>query len=145
MKVLVDTCVVVDALQNRKEFAPDAEQIIIYMANNRFEGFLSAKSVTDIYYLSHHFTHSDLEARTILKHIFQLFNLLDTCGIDCQNALLSNTRDFEDAIMIETAIRCGMDCIITRNTKDFSRSSVNVLSPADFLSQYSNVLNPDMH
>jgi hypothetical protein len=35
--------------------------------------------------------------------------------------------------MIETALRTGMDCIVTRNTADFASSVVPVLSPGDFL------------
>ena len=49
MRVLVDTCVIIDALQSRVPFAEDAQRIFIYSANNQFEGYITAKSVTDIY------------------------------------------------------------------------------------------------
>ena len=35
--------------------------------------------------------------------------------------------------MIETAMRTGMDCIVTRNLRDFSHSRVKVLEPEGFL------------
>ena len=35
--------------------------------------------------------------------------------------------------MIETATRAQVDCIVTRNTKDYSRSSVPVYTPDEFL------------
>lgn len=35
--------------------------------------------------------------------------------------------------MVETAIRSEMDCIITRNVKDYMKSSVEVYEPTAFL------------
>ena len=35
--------------------------------------------------------------------------------------------------MIETAIRSKVDCIITRNTKDYMKSPVPVYTPDDFM------------
>ncbi|MDY4692210.1 MAG: hypothetical protein SO401_01355 [Blautia sp.] len=35
--------------------------------------------------------------------------------------------------MIETAIRSKVDCIITRNTKDYQKSSIPVYTPEEFL------------
>ena len=42
-------------------------------------------------------------------------------------------NDYEDAIMVETAVRSGMDCIVTRNIKDYTKAAVNVLDPLAFL------------
>ena len=53
MRVLIDTCVIVDALQSRVPFAEAAQKLFIYSANKQFEGYITAKSVTDIYYLTH--------------------------------------------------------------------------------------------
>jgi hypothetical protein len=35
--------------------------------------------------------------------------------------------------MVETAIRSEMDCIVTRNTKDYEKASIKVYQPEDFL------------
>ena len=48
MKALLDTCVVLDALQEREPFREDAQAIVLAAANRTFDGFLTAKSVTDI-------------------------------------------------------------------------------------------------
>lgn len=133
MRALIDTCVIIDALQSRKDFGEDAQKIFLAAANNSFLGYISAKSATDIYYIMHHFTHNDKSSRETLSKLFSLFDVLDTSGIDCRKAVLGNTSDFEDAVMIETAIRTEMDCIVTRNVKDFACSPVPALSPPDFL------------
>ena len=64
-----------------------------------------------------------------------LFNIADTFAVDCQIALGAETKDYEDAVMIETAKRIGADCIITRNFKDYTAAGISVYSPADFLSK----------
>lgn len=133
MKALIDTCVILDALQAREPFFADAKNIFLGAARNLFDGYISAKATTDIYYLMHRHTHSDKESRDILNKIFVLFGVLDTAGIDCRRAVVSQTVDFEDAVMIETAIRCEVDCIVTRNTSDYTKSPIKVYSPKDFL------------
>ena len=133
MNVLIDTCVIIDALQSRKPFDRDAEAIFLAVANRRCVGFLTANSVTDIYYLMHKALHNAEEAKKVLGILFSLFELLDTCGIDCRKALASNISDFEDAVMIEAATRAETDCIVTRNVKDYIGAPMPVYSPAEFV------------
>lgn len=132
MKILLDTCIVIDALQSRKPFNVSAEKIFLGVANNRYEGYITAKSITDIYYLTHRCTHSDKDTRKIITNLLSLFNVLDTTEMDIKKAIFSEVSDYEDAVMIETASRTEMDYIITRNTKDFLKSNVPVYSPDEF-------------
>ena len=133
MRALIDTCVIIDALQNREPFAQEAQQIFFTIANKHVTGYISAKSVLDIYYLTHRSTHSDEATRKILKTLLGLFDILDTTQLDCRQALSSDISDYEDAVMCETAKRCDVDCIVTRNQKDYAKSEVAVYSPAEFL------------
>ena len=73
------------------------------------------------------------ETRKILSKLFTLFHLLDTTSLDCRKAISSEIGDYEDAIMVETAIRSEMDCIVTRNVKDYMKSSVKVCEPSALL------------
>ncbi len=133
MKALLDTCVVVDLLQKREPFFKDARGIFLCIANHRLDGFVSAKALTDIYYLMHRHTHSEADSRKALETLLKLVGVLSTNGIDCQKALLSEVSDYEDAVMIETAIREQMDCIVTRNLADYARSPIAVYAPDAFL------------
>ena len=132
MRAIIDTCVILDALQNRAPFEKDAQTVFLLAANEQFIGCITAKSVTDIYYLTHKLTHSDKETRLILNKLFSLFEVVDTAGVDCLHALPSPVSDFEDAVMVETAKRVEADCIITRNTGDYKASSVKIFSPKEF-------------
>lgn len=133
MRVILDTCIIMDAIQNREPFAEDAKNIVRAAANKWFTGCITAKSSTDIYYLTHRCTHSDKDTRAILTKLFILFDVVDTAGMDARKAISSQVSDYEDAVMIETAMREDADCIVTRNIKDYSKSPVPVYDPAEFL------------
>ena len=133
MTVLIDTCVIIDLLQKREPFWNDAKEIFLLAANRNIKGCVSAKSVLDIYYITHRAIHNNEAARLAVKNLTELFMILDTSGGDCKKALLSDTADYEDAVMIETAISNRVDAIITRNIKDYSNSRIPVYTPADFL------------
>lgn len=133
MRALIDTCVIVDVLQSREPFVSDAQKIFLLAANEQFIGCITAKSATDIYYLTHRLTHDDKASRAVLGKLFTLFEVVDTAGMDCRRAIPSEVSDFEDAVMIETALRTEADCIITRDTRDYSKSPVAVYSPGDFI------------
>lgn len=135
MTALIDTCVIVDALQSREPFAQDAQTIFLLVANQQCTGYITAKSVADIYYLTHKVLHSDSETRKVMSKLFSLFSILDTTDMDCRKALSSEISDYEDAIMVESAIRSDVDVIVTRNIRDYKKSGVRILSPEEFLEE----------
>ena len=137
MRVLFDTCVILDALQAREPFRAEAEKLFLAVANERINGYLSAKAVTDIYYLTHRLTHSDRRTREILMNLLSLFDLTDTMGSDCRQALLSELSDYEDAVLVEAALREELDCIVTRNLRDCRNAACKVLSPGELLQRLS--------
>lgn len=79
----------------------------------------------------------DAKARQVLTKLYAIFELIDTLGIDCQNAIAIENKDYEDAIMMASAVRAGVDCIITRNSEHFKQSAVPVYSPAEFVKKLS--------
>ena len=133
MNVIVDTCVIIDALASREPFAVDAQKLCLAVANDEITGFIPAKSIADIYYIMHKYFHSNSETRGLLKKLLMSFGILDTTALDCRNALASPISDFEDAILAETAYRSGVDYIVTRNTKDFARSTVPVVTAGEVM------------
>ncbi len=120
-------------LQLRASHSQFAQKIFLDVANEKYAGCITAKSITDIYYLMHKFLHDDKKTRTELKKLFFLFEVIDTFGADCVSAVNSELSDYEDAVMSETAQRNGLDYIVTRNLRDYSKSKVKVVSPERFL------------
>ncbi len=138
MNVIVDTCVIVDFLQQREGFQEDATTLCFLVAKGTVAGFLTAKSITDIYYLMHRSLHSDTKTRQLLKNLLLSYGILDTTATDCRNAITSPMGDFEDAVLAETAYRTGVDYIVTRNVRDYDRAIVPVITPHDFVQMVMN-------
>ena len=136
MRVLLDTNVMVDVLQRREPWFKDGQKIFYAIANKQIIGCITAKEAADIYYFSRkQFSgqeNVDEKARQVMTKLYAIFELVDTLGIDCQNAIAINNSDYEDAIMIESAVRAGLDCIVTRNPDHFKPSAIPVYSPEYF-------------
>jgi hypothetical protein len=54
-----------------------------------------------------------------------------------REAVRSGFSDFEDALQSVCAKQFEADFIVTRNVKDFKRSVIPAISPADFLEKFS--------
>ena len=136
MRVILDTNVLLDILQNRMPWAKDAVVIFRAVAGNQIAGCITAKQAADLHFFSRKMfkgeENVDAKARQVISKLLSLFDLVDTLGVDCQNALGINNSDYEDAILIASAAREKIDCIITRNTEHFADSPVPVYTPAEF-------------
>lgn len=88
---------------------------------------------TNIYYILRRSIHNENEVRGLLHVLFTLFDVEDTFSTDCQLAIGSPMKDYEDVIMVQTSLRVGADCIVTRNLKDYVLSDLPVFSPEEFL------------
>ena len=69
MNVLVDTCIVIDYLQMRAPFYDNARNLVMAVAGNQINGYITAKSVTDIYYLMPRYFHDDIRTRNALSSL----------------------------------------------------------------------------
>ena len=136
MRVLLDTSVIVDVLQQREPWHRDGERIFLAAAMKQITACVTAKQIADIHYLTRKTfkgqTHADNLARQIIGKLLTIMELADTSANDCQSAIGINNNDFEDAMLIAAAARISADYIITRNEEHFISSTVPVISPADF-------------
>ena len=133
MKILVDTNIIIDALTGREPFRESAEQIFMLAANHIEEMYITAGSATDIYYLIRKYLHNAEQSKNTMSKLYQLFGILDVTAKDCQDALLLDMKDYEDAVVSCCARRNQMDYIVTRNVKDYKQSKVKALLPDDFV------------
>ena len=139
MNVMLDTCVIIDFLQGRDPFDADANVLMESCARGKIAGCISAKAVTDIYYIMHRYLHDDEKARKLINKLLEIVSVADTSADDVFRALYSDVKDFEDAVLAETALKNNMDCIITRNLNDFDSAGIKVYSPEKFISEYINL------
>ena len=90
MRAILDTNVVVAVLQRREPWFQDGAVIFRAIANKQVTGCLTAKQIADLYFFSREQfkgeENVDARARRVVGKILSLFELIDTLGIDCQNA-----------------------------------------------------------
>ena len=133
MKVIVDTNVIIDILEQREPFFADSYRIIQLGLEGKLETLMSAGAVSDVYYIINRSLHDAVKAR---EKIFALTNLVTVCNTtkdDISTALTLHLFDFEDAVAAATAKREKADFIVTRNEADFANSPVPAVNPAKFL------------
>lgn len=134
-KALIDTNVIIDALAAREPFRAEAEQILTLAAEEKFEGFVTGSSVTDIYYLIRRKL-SHREACAAIKTLMQALRVVAIGEGECMDALDSEMQDFEDAVIAVCAKRVNADYIVSRD-EEFAKAGcpVPVLPPGAFLAQ----------
>lgn len=101
-----------------------------------FEPFVPASALADIHYVLHRCGLSGKRLQQAMDSLFEMFDVFDVNGQDALCAQANDMRDFEDALIAESALRNGMDCVLTYNTKDFKTSSVPAMLPATFTKDF---------
>lgn len=134
MNVLFDTCILLDYLLKRKEFIKYSEPCVFSVVDGTINGYITVKSLMDIHYIIKKYLHNESRTREVIEIILENFILTDSSSSDAIKALNSKLNDYEDALMDETAKSIKVDCIVTRNIKDYKNSSNTIVSPQQLLS-----------
>ncbi len=135
MRVLIDTNIVLDFLLQREPFFQDAELLFQAIDVGQLIGYVTATTLTDIFYISRKHTRSVEQAR---QAVSETLTAMVICPIDravLESAFNSGLVDFEDAVQIFGAVAQGLDAILTRDNKGFLSSPIPVLSIQELLQQ----------
>lgn len=135
MRVLIDTNIVLDFLLQREPFFQDAELLFQTIDVGQVIGYVTATTLTDIFYIARRHTRNPEQAR---QAVSETLTAMAICPIDravLESALNSGLADFEDAVQIFSAVAQGLDAIVTRDVRGFLNSPVPVLSVQDLLQQ----------
>ncbi|MBE7387593.1 PIN domain-containing protein [Ligilactobacillus salivarius] len=130
-KVLVDTCVIIDILLDREKFVDDSYSAVSKLIRRGDTICTTAKAMTDIFYIVHHSLHDNDKTKEVLLKLSRVYQILDTKEKDTIKAITSDVADYEDAVMVETAIANKVDFILTRNIKDYKKAKIKVISPTE--------------
>ena len=134
--VFLDTNVVIDLLGNRVLFSHDAEVIATLAEHRKIKLFCSTLTISTVYYVLRR-EHSETEIRNIIHKFSMLCSFLSLEENQILDSLTSPFSDYEDALQHEIARRNNCDFIVTRNTKDFTKAEVSVLSPSEFITHWN--------
>ena len=133
MRVLLDTNVLLDIYLERKQFA-DSLAVLQAHKEGRIQGYVSASTLTDIYYIARR-----QKGKTIARKAIQLcLEIFAVCTVDNKALTLAYAlagQDFEDDLQIILAQTYSLNAIITRDKGDFAHSAVPAFTPGELLKQ----------
>jgi predicted nucleic acid-binding protein len=131
-KVFIDTNIIVDLLTDRIPFSKYAIEIFNQAEEKNIEIYTSSHSVATTHYLLKKY----IDEKSLRNILLQLLDYLNVIEIDIEvlkKGLRSKHKDFEDALQIICASKVEkIECIVTRNLKDFKESNIKVLPPDEF-------------
>ena len=134
MIVVLDTNIIMDALQERQPFDVEAKEILMRSQNGKdFTSLFTVNAAADIFYL--YSKARDMKsAKAALDFLLTNYGVVSISQDECKAALALSIDDFEDALVVISAQRANADYIITRDDKLLSAASpVEIISPRGFL------------
>ncbi len=132
IKAILDTNVVLDIALKREPFFEYSSKIFDKIDDQILEGFITASSITDIYYIASK-QKDKWQAREFLLNLIQVLEIIGVDKDTVISALECDMPDFEDAIQVFSAKSNSIDLIITRNKADFAKSGLNIMDPREFI------------
>lgn len=131
MKLMLDLNVLLDVVQQRQPHYT-ASAYLLDSALRKQSGCIAAHALTTLHYLIAKYA-DRARADEVIDWLLQNFTVIPAGKATFLRARALNFPDFEDAVVCAGAEESHCHFIITRNSKDFARSSVPALTPAEFL------------
>ena len=142
MIVLLDTNIIMDALQERSPFDIASKEILMLGQNSKFTCLFTANAAADIFYLYSKARNINV-ANSALDFLFKTYKVVSITHEDCVAALSLPIADFEDALVAICAEKSKADYIITRDEKLLTEASViETISPNEFLDKFLTTFRP---
>ena len=130
-RIFIDTNVIIDVLIQRDGYLSSARVLALAKSEDATL-FVSVLTMANLaYILRKSLRGNDFYAE--MKKLSSLLNIADTTHGHFLSALELQAKDFEDALQYYCAVSNECDTIVTRNKKDFTFSSINVLTPEELL------------
>ncbi|GAB7028032.1 type II toxin-antitoxin system VapC family toxin [Geotalea toluenoxydans] len=138
MKILFDTNIVLDVLMDRLPYSDSAAELFSKVEDGTIIGYLCGTTVTTVFYLAAK-TVGTARAQEEIKKLLSLFDVAPVNRHVLESAIELDFNDFEDAVIHAAASHIGADAIVTRNQKDFKKSTIPVYSSEEM----AKILTPD--
>ena len=134
-KIFVDTNIIIDLIADRRPFSKFAIEIFSKAEDKKLKLYTSSHSIATTHYLLKKY----IEEKKLRNVLYDLLDYIQVIPVDLdviKKGLKSKHKDFEDAIQMLCAYSIqNMDCIVTRNTKDFKGCELLVLAPDELLNK----------
>ena len=132
MRVFFDTNILLDIIEQRIPHFQSSKAALIACGQRGDEMFLAWHSLSNAFYIYERKVGA-AKAQEALKDALNYLTIVSVGHQDAIRAFELDFPDLEDAMQAAAAEALAADWIISRDPKGFSRSSVPVLSPAEFV------------
>jgi predicted nucleic acid-binding protein len=131
--IFLDTNILVDIVANRFPFSKNAISIFDHCQRKQISMYCTSHSIATLHYIAKKMV-DEKELRSIIEDLLGTISVIAITESILKKSLKSSHKDFEDAIQITAAQSINtMDCIVTRDLKDYKFSEINVFTPDEFL------------
>ena len=137
MKLMIDTNVILDVLLERSDFYANSKAVLDLCECRKILGFISASSITDIFYLVRRALRDTDETYKVIGALLNIVGILNVTQADVQRAFLQHAKDFEDCLLAECAKSNNCAGIVTRDKKDFLDFDIELYSPEQIILELS--------
>lgn len=132
MNLLLDTNVLIDYLGRKSPFYATAQKPFIAALYGDVKLWIASQSVVDAFYVLSKYIDS-MRLQELILRALELVTPVDLVGADLKQAARLGWPDMEDCLVAIAADKARVDCLVTRDTKGFDRSMVQVLSPTEWV------------
>ena len=132
-KLFIDTDILLDLLLARVPHDVSAAQLFTLVESGKAKGYVSPLSFSNL----HDILRRSLSHAEVLRHLRKLRLLMQVVALNdkvVDLALSSEFEDFEDALQYYTVVEHTMDCLITRNKKDYKHAAFPLYTAEEYLS-----------
>lgn len=134
-KILIDSDVCLDSITGRIPHSNPADRLFGHVEDGVVKGIVSAESFSNIFYILRKLSSAKMAIQQI-KNLRLLVNAGAIHESTIDSALKSGWNDFEDSLQYFCSLENDCDAIVTRNSSDFQRSEIPVLTPTEFIDTY---------
>ena len=137
-RLFIDSDVVIDFFTDGEPFAGPASELFELNEQREIQLYLSAISINNIYYIVRKYL-GHKKTLKVIEELVEMTEIVDTTQKEIVQALRNDFKDYEDSIQYSTALTIeGIEAIVTRNIKDYSKSKIAVFTPENYLKTREN-------
>lgn len=131
-RIFIDTDVFMDSILAREPHAEYSSGLLALCEQKKITGYTSCLVIANIYYIINKIANHQ-KAIQAINRIRSLVSVLPFTDKEISESIHAEFHDFEDGIQYFIASNHNIDCLITRNTKDYRKASIGILTPKEFL------------
>ena len=131
-RLFIDTNIMLDLLGDREPFYEAIAKLASLADMGKLSLVVSPISIATVNYFLSKFQTPEIAREKLRK--FKI--ICEICKLDepiIEKGLNSSFKDFEDSVHYFSAIAADCEIIITRNGKDFKKSSIPVMTADEYL------------